>query len=52
MGGSDITECASLDEAVEIAARHPAAASGTIEVRHCGRSENNGHHTDHPLMNT
>jgi hypothetical protein len=32
-GGFDIIECASLDEAVEIAARHPAAASGTIEVR-------------------
>jgi hypothetical protein len=28
-----IIECASLDEAVEIAARHPAAASGAIEVR-------------------
>jgi len=33
MGGFDIIECASLDEAVEIAARHPAAASGTIEIR-------------------
>jgi YCII-related domain len=33
MGGFDIIECASLDEAVEIAARHPAAASGAIEVR-------------------
>jgi hypothetical protein len=51
-GGFDIIECASLDEPVEIAARHPAAASGTIEVRHCGRSDNKGHHTDHPLMNT
>lgn len=33
MGGFDIIECASLDEAVETAARHPAAASGAIEVR-------------------
>jgi hypothetical protein len=33
IGGFDIIECASLDEALEIAARHPAAASGTIEVR-------------------
>jgi hypothetical protein len=33
MGGFDIIECASVDEAVEIAARHPAAASGAIEVR-------------------
>jgi hypothetical protein len=32
-GGFDIIGCASLDEAVEIAARHPAAASGTIEIR-------------------
>lgn len=38
-GGFDIIECASLDEPVEIAARHPAAASGTIESRHCGRSD-------------
>jgi hypothetical protein len=33
MGGFDIIECPSLDEAVEIAAIHPAAASGAIEVR-------------------
>lgn len=33
VGGFDIIECASLDEAVEIAARHPVAASGAIEVR-------------------
>ena len=33
VGGFDIIECASLDEAVEIAGRHPAAASGAIEVR-------------------
>jgi hypothetical protein len=33
VGGFDIIECATLDEAVEIAGRHPAAASGAIEVR-------------------
>ena len=33
MGGFDIIECASLDEAIEIAARHPVAADGAIEVR-------------------
>jgi YCII-related domain len=29
----DIIRCASMDEAVEIAAGHPAAQNGTIEVR-------------------
>src|SRR4051812_18980234 len=33
VGGFDILECGSLDEAVEIAAAHPAARTGTIEVR-------------------
>lgn len=33
VGGFDIIECASMDEAVEIAAAHPVAQSGTIEVR-------------------
>lgn len=33
VGGFCIIECASLDEAVEAAARHPAATYGTIEVR-------------------
>jgi hypothetical protein len=33
VGGFDIIECASLDEAIEVAARHPAAAGGSIEVR-------------------
>ena len=33
VGGFDILECASLEEAVEIAARHPVAQMGTIEVR-------------------
>jgi len=33
VGGFDILECDSLDEAVEIAAAHPLAQMGTIEVR-------------------
>ena len=33
VGGFDIIECGSLEEAVEIAAGHPVAALGTIEVR-------------------
>jgi hypothetical protein len=33
IGGFDIIECASLGEAIDIAARHPAAADGAIEVR-------------------
>jgi hypothetical protein len=33
VGGFDIVECATLDEAVEIAAGHPLAETGTIEVR-------------------
>ncbi|HEV7194015.1 MAG TPA: YciI family protein [Jatrophihabitantaceae bacterium] len=33
IGGFDILECASMDEAIEIAAAHPAAGAGTIEVR-------------------
>jgi hypothetical protein len=33
VGGFDILECGSLDEAVEIAAAHPVARGGTIEVR-------------------
>jgi hypothetical protein len=33
VGGFDIIECDSLEEAVEIAAGHPAAQNGTIEVR-------------------
>jgi hypothetical protein len=31
--GFDIIECGSLEEAVEIAAGHPVAPTGTIEVR-------------------
>jgi hypothetical protein len=33
VGGFDIIECGSLEEAVEIAAGHPVAELGTIEVR-------------------
>jgi hypothetical protein len=33
IGGFDLIECGSLEEAVEIAAGHPIAQMGTIEVR-------------------
>jgi hypothetical protein len=33
VGGFDLLECDSFDEAVEIAAAHPIAQMGTIEVR-------------------
>jgi hypothetical protein len=33
IGGFCMIECADMDEAVEIASRHPAAGYGTIEVR-------------------
>jgi hypothetical protein len=33
MAGFDVIECADLDEAIEVASRHPAARFGTIEVR-------------------
>ena len=33
MAGFDVIECANLDEAVEVAAKHPAARTGMIEVR-------------------
>jgi hypothetical protein len=33
VGGFDILECDSLEEAVEIAGKHPVAQIGTIEVR-------------------
>jgi hypothetical protein len=33
VGGFDLIECGSLEEAVEIAAGHPIAQMGTIEVR-------------------
>ncbi|MGH3421583.1 MAG: YciI family protein, partial [Streptosporangiaceae bacterium] len=33
IAGYDVIECSSLDEAIEVAARHPAATFGAIEVR-------------------
>ena len=33
VGGFDVIECDSLEEAVEIASRHPVAETGTVEVR-------------------
>ena len=33
VGGFDIIDCADLDEAIAIAAAHPAARTGTVEVR-------------------
>jgi hypothetical protein len=33
IAGFDILDCADLDEAIEIASKHPVAQFGTIEVR-------------------
>ena len=33
VGGFDIIECGSMEEAVEIASNHPVAQIGTVEVR-------------------
>lgn len=33
MGGFDVIECADLDEAIEVASKHPMARFGMIEVR-------------------
>jgi hypothetical protein len=33
MGGYDLIECEDLDEAIEVAAKHPVAKFGAIEVR-------------------
>jgi hypothetical protein len=33
IGGYDLIECADLDEAIEIAALHPVAKEGRIEIR-------------------
>jgi hypothetical protein len=33
IAGYDVIDCADLDEAIDIAARHPVAAWGTIEIR-------------------
>jgi hypothetical protein len=33
IGGFCLIDCADLDEAIEVASKHPAAAYGTIEIR-------------------
>jgi YCII-related domain-containing protein len=33
MGGFDVIDCADLDEAIEVAAKHPMARLGMVEVR-------------------
>jgi hypothetical protein len=33
VGGYDLIECADLDEAIEVASKHPVARFGSIEVR-------------------
>jgi hypothetical protein len=33
MGGFCLIDCADLDEAIEVASKHPAAGYGTIEIR-------------------
>ncbi|MFB9837030.1 YciI family protein [Actinoallomurus acaciae] len=33
VGGYDLIECADPDEAIEVAAGHPAARFGSVEVR-------------------
>jgi hypothetical protein len=33
IGGFDLLECKDLDEAIEVASKHPIAKYGTIEVR-------------------
>lgn len=33
IAGFDILECADLDEAIEVASKHPVARFGTLELR-------------------
>jgi hypothetical protein len=33
MAGFDLIECADLDEAIEVASKHPVARFGTIDIR-------------------
>ena len=33
VGGFDILECSDLDEAIEVASKHPMARRGTLELR-------------------
>jgi hypothetical protein len=47
IAGYDVIECADLDEAIEVASKHPTAWFGTIEVRpirgdNCGSPEEVG----------
>jgi hypothetical protein len=42
VAGYDVIDCADLDEAIEIASKHPTAWWGTIEVRPIA----DGHHGD------
>ena len=39
IAGFDLLECTDLDEAVEVAAKHPMARFGRIEVRPCWPEE-------------
>ncbi len=33
MAGFDLIECADLDEAIQVASKHPVARFGTIDIR-------------------
>ena len=33
IGGFDVIECADLDEAIEVASKHPVATYGSVDVR-------------------
>ncbi len=37
IGGYDILECANMEEALDVAAQHPVARYGALEVRALGR---------------
>ena len=39
IGGFDILDCTDLDEAIEVAAKHPVARIGTMELRPFWRDE-------------
>ena len=44
IAGYDVIDCTDLDEAIEVASKHPTAWHGTIEVRpiagnHCGDAD-------------
>jgi hypothetical protein len=38
IAGYELIECASLDEAIEVASKHPMAKLGTVEVRQIWKS--------------